>query len=1096
MGAAEISVRAAGTRPVLTSLQATGAKRLHALRSPAPDEPEVLVHDGSVTYGEVLSAAARSPIADAVVWSRDLGVVSRTDDRGRFGMPTSEGGGAVQVSAAAQGYFASAVTWSRGPKAPIVLLPPAGAISGTVLDSKGGALASAEVRVLPHPQFGFPGRREAQITQTTANGTFHLAPLQDARPKLLEIRHRDFAPAVLEGVPGGHHRVALTEGFVVAGSVTSDDGGLVAGATLSFQPLVQGESAIDHQIVASVGGRTTFTATTDATGSFRAEHLPEGRFIVRAEASAFADAKLPLLDLRNNARVDVVLSRGTTLWGTVVSDDDLPVEGASLTLLDATVSLPTEFSRQAVSAVSGADGTFLIAALGPGAQTLRVSAEEFVTRTFHGLLPNPTVPVELRLDAASTLTVLVSDERGTEVPAAHILAVRAHSTSAADQQGGSRTVSTTGPDGIAHLRELRAGQWHLFIEAGGFQSTEEMVTIAETGAQVRVEIALKAGATLTGRVLDHQREPVPLAIVSRLTPEERFASSQGTQDTRSDHDGIYELKGLPEGELTFAAQHPGLLPQVKTIVIEHGGNECDFVLPKGAEIHGRVVTSARAPVTAARIDAARGSGSAPEHTATSNASGEFRLTGLEQGTYALAARKAGLARATGSVAVVESGIGEIELVLGSGTTVEGAISGLTREELGRTIVAANRLDEFGEARATRPTTRADYAIEHLDAGQWLVSASVGTGEKTRRETVTLADASLFRVDFDFRDGFTLSGTVLRSHQAVQGAMIFVRSRTMVEGAASTQTDSAGEFRIEGLKEGPYDLSVVNPAGRTAHSQSLELSSDHAIEITLRESTVHGRAVDDLDGAALEAVEVVATPLDHAATVAAYGLGTDQRTPADGSFAINGLAPGLYRITGKKEGYALALADVRVLEDDTAEVTLALRRETGLTLYLHRGAGPTSGRVQLLALDEQGRPGASGWYSAGEHGRVTVPELPSGSWTIYVAAPGSATQRVLGRVPGEPLTVHLRDAGALQITAPALFGQRCSCEVVVLDTSGLPYAALTLGGLQTSWVLSDGAGIVTPVPEGYWQVRIVSGRDTLWAGQVEVAAGQTRHVLVE
>src|SRR5262249_48619803 len=134
----------------------------------------------------------------------------------------------------------------------------------------------------------------------------------------------------------------------------------------------------------------------------------------------------------------------------------------------------------------------------------------------------------------------------------------------------------------------------------------------------------------------------------------------------------------------------------------------------------------------------------------------------------------------------------------------------------------------------------------------------------------------------------------------------------VQGA---QIDPQGAFRIEGLKAGTYELSVRSFGSGVAHKETLEITADREVEITLPVAEVRGRGGDD-------ASRVAGAAASRERQGAGGPAGLPGRlggmTGPDGAFSLQGGDEGDYRVTARKEGYAPAESLVHLAEDRGAD----------------------------------------------------------------------------------------------------------------------------------------------------------------------------------
>ena len=366
----------------------------------------------------------------------------------------------------------------------------------------------------------------------------------------------------------------------------------------------------------------------------------------------------------------------------------------------------------------------------------------------------------------------------------------------------------------------------------------------------------------------------------------------------------------------------------------------------------------------------------------------------------------------------------VELVMSQGTNVFGRVLGLEFEDFPQLQIMAMQ-----PGASTNPAIAAvdydgNYRFENLPTGDWVITAMLG-GRSGRqvRETVTL-DPGLtgFELDLEFGGGYSITGQILIDGEPGRGSFV---AAVGVDSGSSAQgrTDQDGTFSLEGLDSGSYELMVASMGGLTGtHTEELIVEGDVERTINLQPVSIRGRVVDEYDGGAIDAAALSIEPLEEQAIRIRMGSAPPQ-TDATGSFRLDRVLPGEYRITASKDEYANATQDITVTEaGDIEGVVLKLTPSSGLTLYVTNSAGAPVETVEVAALDPSGQPILLDRIGAGEGGRIRVQGLPAGNWPLIVSSQGQAATRMDVRAPGEPVSVVLPPAGGLRITVPPLEGQ--------------------------------------------------------------------------
>ncbi|MEZ0491668.1 MMPL family transporter [Kineococcus sp. TBRC 1896] len=217
-------------------------------------------------------------------------------------------------------------------------------VVGLVTDSTGRPLEGAALTVTDHS-----GRQLARASADEVG--FFCLPLEAGGTFVLIVAAADARPvAHLVPVAGRavRHDVRLVGSAALHGVLRSADGP-VAGAVLTL---------LDVQ------GAVVATTRTDEEGAYRIADLVAGSYVLSVLSSAFRPVAQNLaVDHGRDVELDVTLSAGGRLVGTVDTEDGTPVAEASVTVVD-------ESGAVVDTATTDVDGTFAFDDLTRGRYTL------------------------------------------------------------------------------------------------------------------------------------------------------------------------------------------------------------------------------------------------------------------------------------------------------------------------------------------------------------------------------------------------------------------------------------------------------------------------------------------------------------------------------------------------------------------------------------------------------------------------------------------------------------------------------------------------------------------------------------------------------
>jgi protocatechuate 3,4-dioxygenase beta subunit len=502
-----------------------------------------------------------------------------------------------------------------------------------------------------------------------------------------------------------------------------------------------------------------------------------------------------------------------------------------------------------------------------------------------------------------------------------------------------------------------------------------------------LDLELRRGLTVRGRVVDTLGKPVEAALVARLFSKSPTADA-GPQAGRTTTaaDGRFELGGLdPYHAHTLALLAPGFGRTLYDVGIPEVVDLGDLVIAPPAAIFGRVTDADGRPWE--RIEVALDGGNDDQEGETSGAAsdrsgglherrftddlGRFRFPGIAPGTYQLRVRSAEGRWIDHPVGRIEAGDEfRTEIVVDRGR--EFVV--LLRDDAGEPVAGAYVLLEVKNAshlkRETDASGRAVFELTrdpqrvHVRAIEQLVGRTFVQPEPVVVET------GKTEVIVTLRSAIVTSGRVLDpSGEPVHLAVVFARVGDAVVDKA--WTDETGAFSLKTPERGPVALTLE---GRDQMMEGLGSPADRPIYT--------GRADDVTPGAADVVLRAVPLARDGSLTVMvvdpdgapfanvnvhvnlARGENVSDRvTDADGRAAFTGLPRAELRV-----GTLHFEAPPPHEWIEPEPVTLSPEGQTVTLVY--RKSEPISG----IVVDADGNPAAgarvTGSYGETEHSATT------------------------------------------------------------------------------------------------------------------------------
>ncbi len=882
------------------------AASLHLARGSAAGPRTVTLAAPVPVSGRVVEADGGAPVPGALVWPMGRLALrpARTAADGRFRLQAPGTYSHDSLLAAAPGYLTEMTrppqpSEEGGAPGPATLrLTRVGLLAGRVVDADGRPVAGARVRASSQGQ-GFLLNPSDLQAWSGADGGFRLRRLRAGQTYELTVDKEGFAPgsglgeAAKPGSPAPPLRLVLSRGAAAFGKVVDESGKPVAGAEVEIRPVYEPGTMRMEDFERSV------SAAAKADGSFELRPLTTGSFMLQARGPGFAPAYVPGIEVQDAAgRVDlgtITLSPEAVIEGQVTDPRGTPVAGARIeTRTDGFGTVANSFeigrSRPRQPLETGPDGRFRVGGLSPGTK-VRVSAaaKGYAEAVIEGIEVPPPAPLRLELRPLGKLSGRVVDPAGEPVAGAFVRADEGRPGSRRPRGGGA-----TDDQGRFQI-DLEPGPVELSARAEGYKTGTWRGEVPERGAAGPAEIRLERGATLEGRVLDADGNPVGGARVSTSAGAPDFMGGlgwMGRSGSRSDGDGRYRLSGLETGvhEVRATTEDDTAETSVR-FEVQPGANRLDLILRAGVEVSGHVRDDAGLPIAGAEMELFSMPGGVL-HT-LSAADGSFRFTHVPDGSHRLTARKRGLAPAHQELEVAGQPLPGLDIRLAAGGTITGRLLGLSPGDL-----EGIRIDALGETEGRTGVVHQDgtYRVRELAPGEWTVGATLASGRSARGEVRLEPGMTEAILDLDLGGHLNLSGVLRIDGAPVPGAMLYLSAAQRVEGAGGQSTTASdGSFRMTRLEPGTYTLSVHQMHTRTSMDRTVELAADQEVALEIATGTVQGQVLSP-DGA-----PVALARLFLIGTHGEWSVHSSAHTDGRGRFELR-LPAGEYKVMASSEAF--------------------------------------------------------------------------------------------------------------------------------------------------------------------------------------------------
>ncbi len=561
------------------SAQGYALNNIPAIKFPMTEPLEVKLEPTGVVRGKVVGKMSGKPVIGAAVFVKRGGFPPSkvkdqqtvTDAEGSFSLPNLPRR-AVTITVshvdhdekAFPGIEPVAAT-AEAPPPPVKFeLSDGGRVTGKVV-SGGAPVAGQKLTLIQG--FDFTTIRYAT---TDSSGTYLFDSVPVAEKYTLTVG--DFNP---QRAGKSKSDVSVREGETTVVDFGGDNGG----ATLSGRVVRDEKGVANHPLtlVSSDGGTFQASERTDDTGAFAFEHVPAGKFLLRAGGgSSSKTSDVTILEGEAPAPLSVVLTAGGTVSGKILDGSAQPLAGVwvscQLVAESTGAGLADLVKRNRGERTTGAEGTFNFNELEDGTYSLRLYRDGFGTEIVDGLVvaggASPQ-SISVQMVPACTLSGFVRDSRGVPVEGAAIQ-VR-------DLKGrqvfGISFASTEG-DGRYTQGGLKAETYDVTAQKDGYAPATQRVTVA-AGIATTLDLTLFLGGRMEILVRDSAGAAVADATVvlldgsgKPLTQVVTFQNILSLAGLRTDATGAVTVSGLAPG--TYGVR---VTPKGATAAIEKVGVE-------------------------------------------------------------------------------------------------------------------------------------------------------------------------------------------------------------------------------------------------------------------------------------------------------------------------------------------------------------------------------------------------------------------------------------------------------------------------------------------------------------------------------------------
>ncbi len=935
-----------GSRLQSVSAVARGYGRATRRSVRAGARADLLLFPGASIVGSV-----RGPSGEPVAGARIV-VEALTGYSGmgmRTGLEASDASGRFEILGLAPGTYRLSVRhpdlalgWTGplsvergGETAAEVTLDRPRPIVGHVVDPSGRPLP-ARVSVAETDGQAVPTTvAQTLATEAAPDGTFRL-PSVPTGAHVLQVSAPGFAirrveveisPAARVGDAG---EIVLETGLQISGRVLDRARQPVAGAQVTTYMRL-------------AGGDRPPESRTEADGTFVVGGLKPGTYEVFVRAPGYGPGRAR--PQAGGEPVEIVLQAAGSVTGSVVDEGGRPVDAFRVSVTPVSSEMDEGPGFPASDTVGGGDGRFTLADVAPGTYTLEVAAPDRAPALVSGVKVASGTPTDVgivKVAAGGIVRGTVVDATGAAVAGATITV-----------QGISRPMTMMGApaealsdaSGAFEMRGVASGTVRVVARHPSFAEGRVSTEVDAAKGPSEVRITLAQGGRIEGRAVQRDGRPFGGSVRAMSRSGGPFAFSSQPPVALAP-DGTFAIEHVAAGPVDVYLMQPtgtssasaSASVQSRQVEVREGETTTVEFVVRDILVHGRV-TRGGAPLAGVRItlrlESVPGFMSYSVGGGESVGSGPPRGSAVtrEDGSYELLVSGSG--KGTAMVASVDGAsrwpARPIEIPDADAHTLDvdfatAALSGIvvdgdTEQPVKDAGVFASAVKPAagvlsGGSGTTGPDGR--FRLE-VDPGEYRVGARAErySGQPV---TVTVGEAGTSDVRIALVHGLAISGRVVdAARRPVAGAMVFAMGGE-AGGGGMAMSEPDGSYRVEGLTEAAYDLSVRTEFSLFAARGGVRAGATDVV-LTLRPG---GRVAVRVLGPDGGPVSRAGVGVVRANGIRVSGMGV--ATDAQGMAEIDALSGEveLRAATSAMEGKAT----VSVIEGGTAAVEIRLQPRAG------------------------------------------------------------------------------------------------------------------------------------------------------------------------
>jgi hypothetical protein len=634
----------------------------------------------------------------------------------------------------------------------------------------------------------------------------------------------------------------------------------------------------DVSVVLSISGNN-YSSTTDNDGYFSISSIPEGTGYLYVYSDDYVNPEVQSLSFTKGEITNFViyLNLGGSIKGKVVDSVGSPLKDSQVKAL----GLDT---KNVGSAITDENGEFVIKGLDTGTYTLIADKEGYGAGKLEGInviRPQETKDIQISLVSGGNLTGTITDIN-TGQPIANVVV--------STDSGDFLEWGISDSNGMYTFSNINPGLHKFYFQADAYllETKEFVITEGETAT---LNISLNPGGIIEGVVKRLDNTTIPNIEVVL------FQEGGYLQIQKTDGNGNFNFNGLPDGTYILALKEGGSNIGRKEITISQTKRYYNETITLNfAKISGKVLlsdgTTPDTSVEAFVID----NGKIIQRTYVDD-NGNFGFLFFKNGNYEILTYG------------VETNFikREISINVGEDINLGNLIPGQAQLNIAIThssqpvvnALVSVRPDNINsdEIRIFALTDENGRAtISNLSYGTYIVEILPSENFAGWKGTVNISGVNN-ELNIALSNGTKINGVVLNADNEPVSAEIRIKNRE-TGNVFTTSTDENGQYSIDTLPEGTYDIYFINIRYQPYLVEGIRTytNTPRTVNVNLSSggSTITGYVYNS-EGKPLVNIPVSLTDFSDNMIFTAW-------TDTNGQYKLSNVNTGIHKIIAKPDGF--------------------------------------------------------------------------------------------------------------------------------------------------------------------------------------------------